>query len=372
MKENRTVIFLSNYFNHHQKPFSDAMFSLLGEGYTFIETAAMDEERKNMGWGMARLPTYVISSKEYSRNPEKWQKEIETADVVIFGSIPHRLLKRRIMQNKLTFCYSERPLKRGLELHRYPDRFIRWHRWYPQRKNIHLLCASAYAARDYAKFLLFRGKSYKWGYFPEARRYEDVSGLIQSKKSTSLIWVARFIDCKHPEIAVEVARRLKLDGYTFTMEMIGNGRLLNDMRELVHKEGLEDVVSLLGAMTPSEVRDHMEAAQIHIFTSDKQEGWGAVLNEAMNSACVSIADREIGAAPYLIEDGKNGFMYSGIEDLYEKVKYLLEHSQEREAMAENAYRTIVEQWNAEIAAVRIMKLFEERSSDYNSGVCSNA
>lgn len=378
MKNKLTVVFLSNYFNHHQKPFSDAMFGILGDRYHFIETMEMTQERKNMGWGMASLPQYVVSSDNLAGHREDWQHRIDDADVVFFGSAPHNLIRKRIRKNKLTFLVSERPLKKGLQLHRYPDRLIRWHRWYPQHKNIHLLCASAYAAGDYARFFLFRNRSYKWGYFSSTRNYPDIEELIRTKQKNSLIWVARFLDLKHPEMAVEVAKRLKRDGYTFTLEMIGNGLLLEEMRQLVRAEGLSDMVFLPGAMTPEEVREHMEKAQIHLFTSDQQEGWGAVLNEAMNSACVSIADRAIGAAPYLIEDGKNGFLYSGMDELYEKVRYLLDHSLEREAVAKEAYRTIVEDWNEEVAADRFLALAEQLicHSDNplitESGICSRA
>lgn len=377
MKNKLTVVFLSNFFNHHQKPFSDAMFGILGDRYHFIETMEMTQERKSMGWSMASLPPYVISSEDFAANREAWQRQIDDADVVIFGSAPHDRIRKRIRKNQLTFLISERPLKKGRQLHRYPDRLIRWHRWYPQSKNIHLLCASAYAAGDYARFFLFRSRSYKWGYFPLTRNYPDVEELIRTKRKNSLIWVARFIDWKHPELAVEVAKRLKRDGYSFTLEMIGNGLLLEEMRQLVRAEGLSDMVSLPGAMTPEEVRKHMEAAQIHLFTSDQQEGWGAVLNEAMNSGCVSIADKAIGAAPYLIEDGKNGFLYSGIDELYEKVRYLLDHSLKREAMAKKACRTITEDWNAETAAKRFLTLAEQlMDSDvprgFVSGICSKA
>lgn len=378
MKNELSVIFLSNFFNHHQKPFSDAMYGILGERYHFIETMEMTQERKRMGWGMESLPEYVVTSEMFSRQREEWIQQIDDADAVIFGSAPRGLLRKRIRENKLTFLYSERPLKKGLELHRYPDRLVRWHRWYPQDKNVHLLCASAYTAGDYARFFLFRNRSYKWGYFPATRRYGDVDEMIRTKRNSSLIWVARFLELKHPETAVEIAKRLKRDGYAFALEMIGNGPLLEQMRELVCREGLEDVVSLPGAMTPEEVRKHMEASQIHMFTSDRQEGWGAVLNEAMNSGCASIADRAIGAAPYLIEDGRNGFLYSGIDDLYEKVRYLLDHAQERESMAKAAYVTITEEWNAETAADRFLALAEQlicypdAPRIVKSGVCSRA
>ena len=48
----------------------------------------------------------------------------------------------------------------------------------------------------------------------------------------------------------------------------------------------------------------MEKSHIHLFTSNHLEGWGAVVNEAMNSGCAVVANREAGAVPYLIEHGK--------------------------------------------------------------------
>ena len=40
-----------------------------------------------------------------------------------------------------------------------------------------------------------------------------------------------------------------------------------------------------------------------------QDGWGAVANEAMNSACALVAGHMIGAVPYLIRQGENGLIY---------------------------------------------------------------
>ena len=94
------------------------------------------------------------------------------------------------------------------------------------------------------------------------------------------------------------------------------------------------------------------------MNSSKQIRFGAVLNEAMNSACVPVADRAIGSVPFLVEDGENGYSYSGVDELFEKVKYLLEHKEEREAMAQKAYATIMREWNAEVAAEQLVFLAE--------------
>lgn len=53
----------------------------------------------------------------------------------------------------------------------------------------------------------------------------------------------------------------------------------------------------------------MKRCQLHVFTSNYLEGWGAVVSEAMNSGCCVVANRQIGAVPFLIEDGVNGKSY---------------------------------------------------------------
>ena len=54
------VVFISNYFNHHQAPFSEAMYRLTKGQYWFIATEKMTEERKSMGWGREQVPGYVL------------------------------------------------------------------------------------------------------------------------------------------------------------------------------------------------------------------------------------------------------------------------------------------------------------------------
>lgn len=370
------VIFLSNFFNHHQKPLSDALFGHLGENYHFIETSYMAKSRRDLGYGGIEYPSYVI--RPDSAFSENTQKLIDTADVVIIGSAPEKLIKKRIRKKRLVIRYSERPFKQKPERWKYLPRLLLWNLRNPFWKPIYMLCASAYTASDYALYGMYWSKCYKWGYFPQTYYYEKPEALIDKKAINSLIWVARYIDWKHPELVLEIARRLKKDGYDFTISMIGNGPLLNQTITAVVREGLENKIHVLGAMSPVEVRAHMENAQIHIFTSNRNEGWGAVLNESMNSCCVPVANRVIGSAPYLIEDEKNGFLYNTVDELYEKVKYLLDHSEERKQLALAAYHTIVDEWNAENAAEQFISLASQilegkkKPLVREKGVCSKA
>lgn len=374
------IVFLSNYFNHHQQPISEALFRLPGVEYHFIATMPMPAQRKQLGYHMAELPEYVCSAWNSQEERAYGMKLLAAADVVIAGSAPEHMFRFCIKQNKLLFRYSERPLKKGLEVWRYPVRFLRWHYRNPFWKPIYMLCASAYTAPDYRKFGLFKNKTYKWGYFPETKRYEDPLGMIAAKDPAEILWCGRFLDWKHPEDVLIVARILKTEGYSFRIKFVGAGVLAEKLKQLTREYDLEDCVSFLGQMTPEQVRTHMEKAGIYLFTSDRQEGWGAVLNESMNSGCAVIAGHAAGSVPYLMEDGKNGLIYESgnVQALCDKVRYLLERPDEQKRLGAAAYHTITEIWNAESAAGRLIQLAECLLADgkvdalFETGPCSRA
>lgn len=375
--DNCKIVFLSNYYNHHQQFLSDALYRLTGGNYWFIETAPMTVERLQLGWGQSDSPLYV---KLAYWEPEECQKLIDDADVVIIGSASEKWILHRKKQRKLILRYSERPLKKGMEMQKYGYRFVKWHWRNWPNGNIHMLCASAFTAADYHKFFMYRNRCYRWGYFPECKRYDDFDRIMAEKQPKSIIWVARMIDWKHPEACIALAKRLKDENYAFELNMIGGGALEQPLRQAIQNNHLEDCVHLLGAMTPEEVRTHMEKAEIFLFTSDRNEGWGAVLNEAMNSGCAAVASHAIGSVPFLLSDRENGLVYrdGDMEDLYQKVKWLLAHPAEREQLGRNAYSTITEQWNAEKAADRLIRLCrallsgEKKPELFTDGVCSKA
>lgn len=349
------ILFLSNYLTHHQKPLSDALAAR--EEYTFWETVPMETERLSMGWGMGELPSYV---RRVSDNPTEAARAILEADILIVGSAPQALLKARIRAGKPILRYAERPLKQGLETTKYLPRFLRWHIWNPPGKPIYMLCASAYTAGDYARFGLFCGRAYKFGYFPECRRYPSLPDLMQGKDGRDILWCGRFLDWKHPDDAIEALRRLRGEGFDCRLTMIGSGEMESLLKERVRACGLEDAVTLTGSMSPEVVRDRMEKAGIFLATSDRREGWGAVLNEAMNSGCAVVASREAGSTPYLVRDGENGFTYHAgdVDGLCAAIRRLICEPETRGRVGEAAYRTISEEWNAEVAAERLLTLGE--------------
>lgn len=364
------IAFISNYYNHHQAPLSRCLSRLTGGEYRFIATEPMEEERFKMGWG-GDNDDFVL---ELSQDECLCREFIDNADAVIIGSAPEKLIKRRLKEGKLTFKYSERLYKNGVKTYTLPIRAVQnYFRW-GKYKNFYLLCASAYAAGDYSKTGNFINKAYKWGYYPSVKRYENVDEFFAEKsksKVVSVLWAGRLIDWKHPDSAVRTAKKLRDNGYEFEMNIIGNGALEDSLRALISEYDLEDRVNMLGSMKPEEVRGYMERADIYLFTSDQCEGWGAVLNESMNSGCAVVADRAIGSVPYLLKHGVNGMIYSGEDELYKYTEHLIKDASERERMGREAYRTMTDMWNAENAAKRFLMLCKELKNKDKADIFTN-
>lgn len=371
------ITFISNYFNHHQSSLSRELHRLSGSGFRFVETKHMREERKLLGYGLKEIPTYVVNVEDVHKGI--LSRVLDETDLLICGSVPEGMVNSYVKKGKPVFRYSERPLKHGVELRKFVPRFVRWHKKNPRGKPIYLLAASAYATGDYAKFGLFRNRSYKWGYFPATSSYEW-GVLQQGKEKRKILWAGRLLPWKHPDDAICLAKLLKNAGYDFSLDIIGIGGMEESLKQMISENNLSDSVHLLGAMKPHEVRAHMEKAGIFLFTSDRQEGWGAVLNESMNSGCAVVASHAIGAVPFLLKNGENGLVYrSGdVDMLYKKVAFLLDHPGEQAKLGQAAYRTIVDEWNAEVAAERFVNLAQhilngEKYPDlYQSGPCSRA
>lgn len=369
------VLFISNYYTHHQHPLCEALDILTEHQFTFVETEIFSEERRRSGWETQDNVLFVKQYEEWIRN---CNDDLMTADIVILGSAPLSVVHDRLKARKLVFLYAERVYKNGYQPLKWLPRLYRYWSRYGKHRSMYLLCASAYTALDYALHGAFLGKSYKWGYFPEAKEY-DISQLNSRRDSSKLLWCGRFLDWKHPEAALAVAKRLKEENCSFELEFIGNGPMEDELKQKVLDDGLSDCVRFLGTMSTDAVREHMESAGIYLFTSDFHEGWGAVLNEAMNSGCAVVASPAAGSTPYLLKHRNNGLIYHNgdLDELYGYVKRLLEHPEQQRQFGAEAYQTIHQMWNANNAAGRFLKLVEEiqnkgRCDLYEEGPCSRA
>lgn len=381
------IVFVSNCFNHHERYLCDELYKHVGVEFYFIQTKPMAEERKKLGWSinLEEFPYCICSYKEEA----KCNELINSCDVLIIGSAPFNIYKRRLKEHKPSFYYCESFFKRGFWHILYPKTFFTILKSYiiPSRNQyVNMLCASAFTSLDCARIFSFKNRRYRWGHFIEVDCERDVKLLMDNKKKkreargfTKILWVGRLLALKHPEMAVKVAHALKNMKIPFEMEIIGTGPLENTIFSQIASSGSSEEVKLLGAMSPTEVRKHMEDADIFMFTSDHNEGWGAVLGEAMSSGCAVVAASAIGATPFLIQDKINGRIYSRTDykQLKKIVLELVTDPNLLYTLGMRAAQIMQNEWSPMVAADRFCRvaqsiLYCKKIPTYSAGPMSKA
>lgn len=359
---------VSNYINHHQIPMSNALYERLGEDFAFIQTSPMEEDRVKMGWGseVKDIPYLKLYYEEEAYCADLMLE----SDIVVFGGVEdERYIKPRLDAGKIVLRASERLYREGQwksisprgRKKKYED-----HTRYAGAP-VYLLCHGAYVASDFELVHAYPNKKFTWGYFPAVNTYNLDSLFFrklhvdqQGKTQVRLLWAGRFLQLKHPEYAVKVAKYLKSQNISFHLDMVGAGALEEKLKKMAERFGLTQDVTFHGFKPPQDVRRYMEEADIFLFTSDYLEGWGAVLNESMNSACAVVAGHGIGAVPFLLKHEENGLVYKtgDYKEFREYVLRLCMDGALRKRLGVNAYHAITQAWNPIEASERLYQFSE--------------
>ncbi len=377
-----TITLYSVVLNHHQMPVADALFRHLGNNFNFVELEKPSKSTLK-GGDTYRDRSYLIQSWENEHSYAIAMQLAISSDVCIFASNGITIFQIvRLKQNKLSFEMGEHWLKRGW-INIFSPSLIKWlinyffRGWY--RKQLFHLCCSAYASNDNKKLFTYRNKCFKWGYFPDLKKIEIEKVIDQSASSViSIMWCSRFISWKHPETPILLAKKLKDLSLDFEMDIFGEGPLLEKTKKMANHLGLSGNVSFKGNVSNSEVQIAMQKHDIFLFTSDRNEGWGVVANEAMNNGCVVVAGHLIGCAPYLIKNGDTGMIYqnNNIDDLLNKIIYLIENPNIIKKIAISANHYINTTWSSDNAVHNLLLLVTDLLSNNvprkQEGPCSQA
>ena len=375
--------------NHHQKPIADYLYGRFGDKYRFVTTMPIPQELLNMGYKNKDNCPYIIPLYE-EKNIGIVEKLVLEADVVIMGGVHlEYLIDLRVKTGKLLLFYSERWHKRFRSYLILPLRYINgyvYHRFTRFNSlNTYLLCASSFVPNDCRWAFAFKDKTYKWGYFPPFKEIK-INEILKKKNENQFVevlYVARSLRWKHPELAIKAVQGLYEQGYKVRLTMIGGPYGDNIQSEKVfeyckkQEKMTPNCLQVLGPVDNQTVRKMMLKSDIFLFTSDRNEGWGASLNEAMSSGCACIVSDAIGSSHFLINNGINGLLFKNknLSSLIEQLRNAF-NMDYRNELAINAYKTMINEWQPNVAAERLVnlvhRLLEGKDTLYESGPCSKA
>ena len=358
------ITFFSNFLNAHQLPLAKEFDAMDDVDYTFVSLLAT-------GGIVGRVSldddhAFVVKEYQDGAHAALAMRHAVEDDIVVFGDMAgkEQYVRARAKMGKPFFRYAERLLKRGDWWRFVPPKVYRtWNRFGRYKKDeMRVLCASAYTARDLGLFGFPVSKCLKWGYFPQVQATDDVpDSKTPLPRYKALCSAQRLIPWKRVDLQIHALQRVLSAGVNVKLSIAGDGPERDRLEALACELGVADNVEFLGELSHGDTLALMRESGVFLATSDRNEGWGATVNEAMSMGCCVVASEEMGSVPYLIKDGENGFVFTGsdVEGLACRVIGVLNDGELARRVGAAAEETTNGPWCAREAALRFKRLSED-------------
>ncbi|WML45809.1 glycosyltransferase [Neobacillus sp. PS3-40] len=155
-----------------------------------------------------------------------------------------------------------------------------------------------------------------------------------------IVTVGRLAKEKGQDLAINVLYKLRKEGYLVKWYCIGEGKQRKEYEYLIDKYNLKHDFILLGSRTNP--YPFIAKSDIYVQTS-RHEGFCLTLAEA-KCLCKPIVTTNFIGAFEQIEDGITGFIVGcSEEELFERVKFLIDNKKVRDNLSENLSKNQVNQ-----------------------------
>lgn len=328
-------VFYTNSVSPHQIPLAEELVRILGEDeYRYIHTLPLTRERIDLGWSKSES-NWIISEKEshvVARNI------LLEAECLMCSVRDFDLIKQRAMRGLLSVYVSERWFKPPFGMLRLlsPRYFYmasRFVRMLSRSSSVLYFPMGIHAARDMARLCgLLRGdirclfwgpelrfghepggricrvdgkngekycldKMRMWGYFVAG--HKGVGGGDRKRRSVlRILWVGRYLRWKNVDTIIKAVGECSRKGLDIVLDLYGRGREEFRLKELAAKFG--DAVCFHSAVSISDVRKLMRTHDVYVLASNGAEGWGAVVNEAIEEGMIVIGTNEAGSSATIL------------------------------------------------------------------------
>ena len=268
-----------------------------------------------------------------------YQKEgVLIKRIPLFKPIPHGAFSHRaIMESirEIEFWNSKDGFEPNVIVGHFPNPQIEvvnlLHNIYPQAKTCIVLHETILPAiKVYGKRLLpMAEKIDLWGFrnptlqkdferhvMTVDKSFMCYSGIPEDYVTTNnthcfdndnlgVLYVGEMIERKYPLEVMKALEKAFSDG-TYQLTYVGDGQLLESIREIVNSKDINGKIKVLGKIPRDAIKKEYDKADCMVMIS-RDEAYGLVYLEAMARGCLTIAARNEGFDGIIV-DGVNGFL----------------------------------------------------------------
>ena len=185
---------------------------------------------------------------------------------------------------------------------------------------------------------ILNDNSIKSKYLPNIIRDDNVYFKKRDILKPNLIVTRTLDEVYNIPLVIMTFKDLKKVVPDAKLKIVGDGKLKNEIFELVKKENIDDI-EFVGRVPNSKIGEILNTSDIFINPSNK-DNMPLSLFEAL--ACgLAVISTNVGGIPDYITDGINGFLIepNNKEQLTNKILYVLNNQAEVQKIIDNGYQT---------------------------------
>ena len=311
-----TVLCVAPFNNPHIVPIYDALAECESLDVRRATLRRTPRARLEMGWPEMPDDTPYIQAWRSTREWVRYGQLLATADVAILPGVFHfrtlvfHHLCRRVLCKQTAF-WSEPFLQ-------HPRTLAQTKMWASLRrallaplnsKHVCLLAAGSGAEDDYRALGMHRWEFRAFSLAVEPCGTEPIP-TGESRSTTRLVYCGAISARKGVDTLIDAVCRPEVCTTDFQLNLIGDGPLRNDLEEQCRaRPELEGKVAFLGRLPREEARRELAEHDALVLPS-RFDGWGAVVNEAMEAGLAVVVSDGVGARRPLVETGRNGLVFA--------------------------------------------------------------
>jgi len=157
---------------------------------------------------------------------------------------------------------------------------------------------------------------------------------------------------------IEALRQIDREKIDCRCNIIGSGNDHDELLTLIHQYGLSEKILLLGARSPSEIKDYLGESSVFVLPS-LSEGLPIAVMEAMAMALPVVASNITGL-PEIVEDGSSGFLVEteNADALADKIAHFYHHPDAIDRMGRRGREIILQKFELKSNVGKLEKLLE--------------
>lgn len=322
------VVFYFASISPHQSPLAREVAERVGDdNFRYVYVNILSADRRKMGWCVDSVGTECVDIKLVEART--W---LESADVMLTGIRDLDLFERRGARGLKTFYTSERWFKPSLGRLRmlHPAFWKMAHRfvYLVKKGSVTYLPCGVWAARDMA-WLCARGEERRkileelkrpgswrpmepigcawmrmWGYFvaPSDGATPRQTG-IKPRRAVRVLWVGRLLAWKRVDTLFRAVAAC-LERFPIELTVVGDGPERGALEKLGRRLFARHPTALTfrHSVPIGEVRTLMRSHDVYALPSNGYEGWGAVVNEALEEGMIVLGTRQAGACVTMLDE----------------------------------------------------------------------